>query len=210
MNGIARAADLSLVGCRICGLVCENIGGLGMRCPRCEAELRPRKENSVARTWALLWAGVIFYVPANVLPVMHTQALGDTHGGVDNTIMSGVIEFWKNGSWGIALVIFIASILIPSTKIVALATLLLNTGRPVSSRSVHLIRVYRMLGLVGYWSMLDVLVVGLVTAVVRFRGVSDAEPRVGILYFGMVVVLTMLATLSFDPRLLWDHRAREA
>jgi paraquat-inducible protein A len=210
MTGIFRAADLGFVGCRICGLVCENTGGLDMQCPRCDADIRPRKPYSVSRTWALLTACVIFYIPANVLPVMHTQALGESHGGVDNTIMSGVIEFWRNGSGGIALLIFVASIVIPSTKILALAALLVNARRPAPSHSVRLIRVYRMLELVGYWSMLDVLVVGLVTAVVRFRGLSDAEPRIGILYFGMVVILSMLATLSFDPRLLWDRHARQA
>lgn len=210
MNGIARAADLRLAGCRICGLVCENVGGLEMLCPRCGSEISPRKPDSISRCWALLTASAIFYVPANVLPVMHTQALGDTNGGYDSTIMSGVIEFWQNGSWGIALIIFIASILIPSTKIVALVALLVNARRPTPSRSAHLTRLYRMLELVGYWSMLDVLVVGLVTAVVKFRGLSEAEPRVGILYFGVVVVLTMLATLSFDPRLLWDRRTRAA
>jgi paraquat-inducible protein A len=208
MKGIARAAELGLVGCRICGLVCENIGGHERRCPRCDAEIRSRKPHSISRTWALLMASVIIYVPANVLPVMHTQAFGDSNGGVDNTIMSGVIEFWQNGSRGISLLIFIASILIPSTKMIALTALLIN-ARPRARTSVHFIRLYRMLELVGYWSMLDVLVVGLVTAVVKFRGVSDAEPRVGILYFGLVVVLTMLATLSFDPRLLWDRRARQ-
>jgi paraquat-inducible protein A len=137
---------------------------------------------------------------------MHTMALGDSNGGYDSTIMSGVIEFWQNGSWAISVIIFIASILIPSTKIVALVVLLVNAQRPAGRRSVHLIRLYRMLEVIGYWSMLDVLVVGLVTAVVKFRGLSEAEPRVGILYFGVVVVLTMLATLSFDPRLLWDPR----
>jgi len=144
-----------------------------------------------------------------VLPVMHTHQLGDSHGGTDNTIMSGLIDFWQNGSQGIAAIIFVASIVIPSTKIIALAALLMNAHRPVPSSSAQYVRLYRMLELIGYWSMLDVLVVGLVTAVVKFRGLSEAEPRIGILYFGLVVVLTMLATLSFDPRLLWDRRARQ-
>jgi paraquat-inducible protein A len=207
MTALVRAAELGYIGCRVCGLVCETGGDLA-QCPRCDAEMRSRKPNSVSRTWALLIAAIIAYVPANVLPVMHTRSLGDAHGGTDNTIMSGLIDFWHQGSWGIAALIFFASIVIPSTKIVALTALLMNARRPVPSRSVQFVRLYRMLELVGYWSMLDVLVVGLVTAVVKFRGLSEAEPRIGILYFGLVVVLTMLATLSFDPRLLWDRRAR--
>jgi len=207
MNAVARAADLNLAGCRICGLVCGNIGGPRMQCPRCGSEIHPRKPRSISRSWALLASGAILYVPANVLPVMHTMSLGDTNGGHDSTIMSGVIEFWQNGSWAISVIIFIASILIPSTKIVAMVVLLLNAQRPAARRSARLIRLYRMLEFIGYWSMLDVLVVGLVTAIVKFRGLSEAEPRVGILYFGMVVVLTMLATQSFDPRLLWDRAA---
>ena len=139
---------------------------------------------------------------------MHTQALGDTNGGEDSTIMSGVIEFWQNGSWDIATLIFIASIVIPSTKFIILGLLLIVSRAGGGARLTRDIRLYRLLEIIGYWSMLDVLVVGLVTAVVQFRGVSEAEPRVGILFFGLVVVLTMLATLSFDPRLLWDRRKR--
>jgi paraquat-inducible protein A len=207
MKALARAAEAGFIGCRVCGLVCEA-GGDDAQCPRCDAEIRSRKPYSLSRTWAFLIAGIIAYVPANVLPVMHTRSLGDSHGGTDNTIMSGLIDFWKNGSQGIAALIFVASIVIPSTKIVALAALLVNAQRRAPSGSAQLVRLYRMLELVGYWSMLDVLVVALVTAVVKFRGLSEAEPRIGILYFGLVVVLTMLATLSFDPRLLWDRRAR--
>jgi len=205
MSAGARAAEVGFICCRVCALVCDA-GGDMAQCPRCDAEIRSRKPNSLSRTWAFLIAGLIAYIPANVLPVMHTHSLGDAHGGTDNTIMSGLIEFWHQGSWGIASLIFVASIVIPSTKIVALIALLVNAQRALPSRSAQFVRLYRMLELVGYWSMLDVLVVGLVTAVVKFRGLSDAEPRIGILYFGMVVILTMLATLSFDPRLLWDRR----
>jgi paraquat-inducible protein A len=209
MKASVRAAEVGFVCCRVCALVCETGGDLA-QCPRCDAEIRSRKPNSLSRTWAFLIAGIIAYIPANVLPVMHTHSLGDSHGGTDNTIMSGLIDFWHNGSEGIAAIIFVASIVIPSTKIVALLALLMNAQRPVPSRSAQFVRLYRMLELVGYWSMLDVIVVGLVTAVVTFRGLSEAQPRIGILYFGLVVVLTMLATLSFDPRLLWDRRARPA
>jgi paraquat-inducible protein A len=203
-----RASDAGLCGCGTCGLVCEYAGGTAF-CPRCGTGLETRKPHSLSRSWALLIAGLIFYVPANVLPVMYTQSLSSGTAGDENTIMSGVIEFWHSGSWDIAAIIFIASIIIPSVKFIALGGLLINARRIEPLRPALCVRVYAMLDGIGYWSMLDVLVVGLVTAVVKFRGLSDAEPRVGILYFGLVVLLTMLATLSFDPRLLW-RRARPA
>lgn len=200
-----------MIGCEICGLVSEETAADrsgDRRCPRCDSELHQRKPHSVALTWGLWLAGLMLYVPATVLPVMHTVAFGNAGDGSDSTILSGIIDFWTSGAWGIALVIFIASIVIPSTKFIALAVVLLNVGRDRRSRPVGLIRVYRLLKLIGYWSMLDVFVVALVTAVVRYPGLSEAEPRLGILFFGLVVVLTMLATLSFDPRLLWDRGSR--
>ncbi len=211
MSAVTRAAELGLLACHVCGLVQSADGSRARTCPRCEAELRVRKPRSLSRSWALWCAGLVCYVPANVLPVMHTMSLGDTNGGDDSTIMSGVIQFWQNGSQEIAILIFLASILIPSTKFVVMAALLIQAGRRrsvgrVPMRSVGSLRWYRFLEIIGHWSMLDVLVVGLVTAVVQFRGVSEAEPRIGILYFGMVVIFTMLATQSFDPRLLWDRR----
>jgi len=212
VSTVARAAEAGLIGCHVCGLVIEAGAAQAVDCPRCATDLRRRKPNSVSRAWALLCAGLVCYVPANVLPVMHTMSLGDTNGGDDSTIMSGVVQFWQNGSQEIAVLIFLASILIPSTKFIVLAILLVTAGRRKQQRaapvrSVLLLRLYRFLEIIGYWSMLDVLVVGLVTAVVQFGEVSEAEPRIGILYFGMVVILTMLATQSFDPRLLWDQRA---
>jgi paraquat-inducible protein A len=210
-----RAAEAGLIGCHVCGLVVAVGDAEALDCPRCDSDLRQRKPKSISRAWALLCAGLVCYVPANVLPVMHTMSLGDTNGGDDSTIMSGVIQFWQNGSEEIAVLIFLASILIPSTKFIVLAILLVSagrrrSGRAVPARSVGLVRLYRLLEIIGYWSMLDVLVVGLVTAVVQFPGVSEAEPRLGIFYFGMVVILTILATQSFDPRLLWDRRQEPA
>jgi paraquat-inducible protein A len=210
VNDATRAADAGLVGCRICGLVVDLDAGVESRCPRCNSELRRRIPGSVSRTIALLTAAFILYIPANLMPVMHTQSLANGSNGLDSTILSGVREFWESGSWDIALIIFIASILIPSTKFLVLGALLIHARPATQKHSRRLMRLYRLLEIIGYWSMLDVLVVGLVTAVVKFRGVSDAEPRIGILFFGMVVVLTMLATQSFDPRLLWDRRPSPA
>ena len=207
MNTPSRAADAGLCGCPVCGLVCDGVADPG-RCPRCHCELHSRKPESLSRTCALLTAALILYVPANILPVMYTQSIDSGSAGREDTIFSGVIGFWQSGSWDIAAIIFIASILIPSTKFIVLAVLLVNARRRRVRRPALQAQLYRALEAVGYWSMLDVLVVGLVTAVVKFRGVSEAEPRIGILFFGMVVVLTMLGTLAFDPRLLWDSPSR--
>lgn len=201
------AADAGLRCCDTCGLVCEISARLPV-CPRCGDGLSTRKPRSLSRSWALMIAGLILYVPANVLPVMYTQSLQSGATGTENTIMSGVLEFWHDGSWDIAVIIFIASILIPSLKFLILAALLLNARRVAPLRPALCMRLYRILESIGYWSMLDVLVVGLVTAVVKFPGLSNAEPRIGILYFGLVVVLTMVATSTFDPRLLWPARPR--
>ena len=198
-----RAGQLGLVGCHDCGLVCEDSATrhAGKPCPRCGAALHRRKPDSIARSSALLLAGMIFYVPANVLPVMHTIYLGRA---TDSTIMQGVIQFWQSGSWDVALLIFIASIAVPCTKFLALGLLLAAAQRRSAWAQRERARLYRLVELIGYWSMLDVLVVALVVALVKFKALSDIEPRVGILFFGSVVILTMLSAMSFDPRLTWD------
>jgi paraquat-inducible protein A len=198
-----RAGQLGLIGCHDCGLVCDDrtTRRAGKPCPRCGASLYRRKPDSIARGWALLLAGLIFYVPANLLPVMHTIYLGRAS---DSTIMQGVIEFWKSGAWDVALLIFIASIAVPCTKFLALGVLLVAAQMRSSWALRERARLYRLVELIGYWSMLDVLVVALVVALVKFKALSDIEPRIGILFFGSVVILTMLSAMSFDPRLTWD------
>ncbi|WP_296649031.1 paraquat-inducible protein A [Thiobacillus sp. 63-78] len=205
MSRPARALDLGLVSCHACGLVCEDVLERQGRvpCPRCGAALHRRKPDSLARTWALLIAALILYIPANVLPVMYTSLLGS---GSDSTILSGVVAFWSTGSYGIALVIFIASVAVPCGKFLSLGLLLASTRRGSSWARRERSKLYRMVEVVGYWSMLDVLVVAVVAALIRFHGLADIEPRVGILYFGVVVILTMLSAMSFDPRLIWDGK----
>ena len=203
MSRHLRAHQLGVVGCHTCTLVCEDTTGTGghSRCPRCGTALHRRRPESITRAWALLLAGVICYIPANVLPVMYTSLLGS---GSDSTIMSGVIQFWHHGSYGIALVIFIASVFVPCTKFLVLGLLLVTSQRRSSWAMRERARLYRLVELIGYWSMLDVLVVAMVAALVKFQALSDIEPRVGIFFFGMVVILTMLSAMNFDPRLIWD------
>ena len=154
----------------------------------------------------MLLAGIIFYVPANVLRVMRTDMLGS---GSESTILQGVIEFWRSGSYGIALVIFIASVAVPCSKFLSLGVLLITAQRGSIRARHERTRLYRMVEGVGYWSMLDVLVVGIVAGLVKFRALADIEPRMGILFFGAVVILTMLAAMQFDPRLIWDGETYE-
>ncbi|AVX88886.1 MULTISPECIES: paraquat-inducible protein A [Pseudomonas] len=201
MKRPATASELNLCLCHSCGLACDMTDE-PHECPRCDAPLHRRKTNSLARTWAYLFAALAFYVPANLLPVMNTVMLGN---GADSTIMSGVLEFWEGGAWDIALIIFIASIAVPGIKFVALSLLLITVQRGSDWARRERSKLYRFVELIGYWSMLDVLVVALVAALVKFQALGDIEPRPGILFFGMVVVFTMLSAMSFDPRLIWDN-----
>ena len=136
-----------------------------------------------------------------MLPVMYTNMLGS---GSDNTILQGIVEFWQSGSYGIALIIFVASVGVPCTKLLSIAFLLVTTQRGSRWALGERTRLYQVIKWVGYWSMLDVMVVAMVAALVKFDALSDVEPRAGILFFGMVVIFTMLSAKHFDPRLIWD------
>lgn len=206
MKRVPTAAAQGVIGCHACGLVCERPAphDIGKHCcPRCGSRLCGIAPGALGRAAALLLAALILYFPANLLPVMRTVQLGDV---VDRTIMEGVLDFWANGEIGIALIIFVASIAVPCTKFLALGTLFLSSycksARGLRERAT----LYRVVELVGYWSMLDVLVVAIVCALVQFSALSAAEPRSGILYFGLVVILTMLSAMEFDPRLIWEGK----
>lgn len=198
-----RAVQLGVIGCPLCRLVCEpeRTSPIPARCPRCHTRLHPRHPASISRSWALLMAAIIFYIPANVLPVMYTSLFGN---GSESTIMAGVIDFWNAGSYGIALLIFAASVVIPCIKFLALGVLLISARKQSAGARLERAKLYRLTELIGYWSMLDVFVVAAVSALVKFQMLSDVEPRSGILYFGLVVILTMLSAMNFDPRLIWD------
>jgi len=207
MSALPRAGELGVVACHVCGLVCRAddhaMAGVVAACPRCGMALHRRKPRSYSRTWALLVAAFIMYIPANVVPIMRTASLNDVD---DNTIISGVVELWKNGSPNLAVIVFTASIVVPMLKFLALGTLLVSSRRGSDWARQQRATLYRVVELVGYWSMLDVFVVALLTALVRFSVLSRVEPLPGVVFFGLTVVLTMLASMSFDPRLIWDGR----
>jgi paraquat-inducible protein A len=207
LEGARAASSAHLAACDLCGLVCAGAaakGGIEIACARCGSEVHARKPDSVARTGAFLLAALVLYIPANVLPVMYTRLLGSE---AESTILEGVVEFWRSGSWDIAVLIFTASVAVPCTKFLAIGLLLLDQKFPIGSRAGKT-RLLKLVEHIGYWSMLDVLVVALVTALIQFRALGIAEPRPGIVFFGAVVVLTMLAAMSFDSRLAWQGQVQ--
>ena len=198
------AARSGLFNCHSCGLLVRRTsiaGRVHAGCPRCGARLHFRTPNSLARTWALVIAAFIFYIPANLLPVTITTYLGSTQS---DTIMSGVIFFMQTGSWGIALIIFVASIVVPIVKLIVLSGLLISVQRRSRWRPEERTRLYRITEIVGRWSMLDVFVVTVLVALVRLGYLTTIEAGTGIVYFAAVVVITMIAAMTFDPRLIWD------
>ncbi|OAE54986.1 paraquat-inducible protein A [Achromobacter xylosoxidans] len=197
--------DVVLTGCHVCGQVQalprDADPEAHHHCVRCDAVVHYRKPDHVARTWALLLAAVVFYIPANVLPVMNVSSLlGDSA----HTILGGVVELWQMGSWDIALIVFIASVAVPLTKLMALILLLLTEQWRSTTNLGARTRLYQMVEFIGQWSMLDVFVVILLAALADFKGLMEISAGAGAAAFGVVVILTMLAAMSFDLRRSWD------
>ena len=202
---VRSALQMGLLPCASCGLVCRAPAQpvhQVLHCPRCDAPLHTRKPDSVRRTWAFLIAAAILYIPANLLPIMQTTTLLYDHA---DTIIGGVGVLWRGGSWDLAIIVFVASVVVPLLKIGALLVLLLSTRRPTRWRQRERARLYRVIEFVGQWSMLDVFVVALLVALVHFQTVAEVRAGPGAIAFGAVVVLTMLASMSFDPRSIWDE-----
>lgn len=200
------AARAGLASCETCGLLSRpaRVAEPGY-CPRCGAELEWRRPNSIQYAWAFLIAAAICYIPANLLPVLHTNTVV---GSDSDTIMSGVIFLYTSGSWPLALVVLIASVMIPLGKLVALAYLLITVQRGSVSSNRDRARLYRMVEIIGRWSMLDVFVDTFTVALVQLQPLMSVQPGAGVVFFMAVVVLTVLAVQSFDPRLIWDAGRR--
>lgn len=195
------AAPQRLSGCHTCGLIGRlDADGHG-RCDRCGEALHARHPHSVQRTWALLAGASIMYIPANVYPIMTTTSLGQSS---PSTIVGGVVELIQMGSWPVAVIIFIASVIVPVGKLVALAWLCLVVRRSNELNAATRTRLYRLTEFIGRWSMIDVFVVAILVALIRAGSLMSIEPGPAALAFGAVVVITMVAAMTFDPRLLWD------
>lgn len=203
-RGLIRAAELGLAGCHCCGLVARYMGE-GCRCPRCGRQLHMRLPNSLTRTWAFLCTAMILYIPANTLPVMTTRYLGQD---LSATILSGVVLFIEHGDWPLALIIFVASVLVPLLKILSLGYLLVSVHRRSTIRPRERTVLYRATELIGRWSMVDIFVVAVLVALVQMGNLASVFPGAGASAFAGVVVLTILAAQAFDPRLIWDVQAQ--
>jgi len=199
--------EVGLFSCRDCGMVSRPAHTKQIAyCPRCRARLHLRKPDSVARCWAFLLAAYILYLPANLLPIMDTSSLSGT---VHDTIISGIFSLWDSGSWGIALIVFCASITVPLLKLISLTLLLISVRNRSRWESEQRTRLYRLIRLVGRWSMLDIYVVAILAKLVQFNFLATVQVGPAAFYFAAVVVLTMIATMQFDPRLIWDSSRQE-
>jgi paraquat-inducible protein A len=196
----ATALNRGFMLCEVCEQLNRALAH-DCACARCGAELHARKPNSIARTWALLIAAAILYIPANMLPVLHT---GSVFGQQTDTILSGVIHLWTTGSELLAIIVFTASIVVPAAKVLTLSFLLIMAQRRSLWQPLQRARLYRATHMIGRWSMVDIYVGGTLVALVHLGPFADIEPGPAAIPFGAVVVLTMLATMSFDPRLTWD------
>ena len=199
---LKTARNSGLIGCHSCHLLCRSVeAGAIMTCPRCGGRLHGRKPNSVRRTWALVIAAFVFYIPANLLPITTVVSLGV---GQSDTIMSGVIYFIHSGMWPIALVIFVASVFVPIVKLMLLTFLLISVQRKSSWRRKDRTRLYRITEVIGRWSMVDIFVVTILVALVNLGALASIQAQSGAVFFCAVVIITMFAAMSFDPRLIWD------
>lgn len=197
-----RALDAGIIVCGECHKLAYLREGEVQHCARCGARLHARRPDSIARTWALLVTAAILYIPANLLPIMTVNFLGK---GTPATIMEGVVELMHAGMLPIAMVVFVASILVPTFKLVGIALLLYSVQRhqPMSAR--QRILMYRFIEWIGRWSMLDIFVIAILVAAVNFGNLASIEANLGAAAFASVVILTMMAAVTFDPRLIWDN-----
>lgn len=212
MNAVLPEIDpaTQLLACEYCGTVSsapppaeDDDAPLRLRCPACGNTLHARKPRSLQRTWAYLIAATALYVPANAMPIMATT---NFFRRSEHTILGGIAELWNDSAYALALIVFVASIAVPLLKIGALALLAWTVQRRPDWRRLERARLYRIVEAVGHWSMLDVYVVVLLAGMIRFGNLANVEPLPGLLAFAAVVVLTMLASRSFDPRLIWEQR----
>lgn len=203
MSALALTAmQAGLQRCEDCGLLSLPAPGVAEGCcPRCGEEVTFRKKNSLQRTLAYLIAAAVCYVPANLLPVMTTVT---SSGRESDTIMQGVVLLWSPTGWPLSLIVLFASILIPSAKIAALIYLIISVRRGSIQSPGQRVRLFGVVETIGRWSMVDVFVDTFTVALIQLQPLMSVEPAPGLFFFAAVVVLTMLAVESFDPRLIWD------
>lgn len=205
MNARPTAQSENLISCHTCGQISDSKnhdGEATLRCPLCNSKISSREEAMISKTWALILTGFIFYIPANLFPIMTMDILGSTQR---ETILSGVVELFQSGMWAIGLLVFCASITVPLLKLIGLSYLLIGIQFGWISRKKDRTRLYRVIEFIGRWSMLDVFLLSILVAVVNLGQVATISPDIGMVFFAFVVIVTMFAAHIFDPRLIWDR-----
>ncbi|MCB9481019.1 MAG: paraquat-inducible protein A [Desulfobacteraceae bacterium] len=196
--------EKTIIACNVCSKLhyCEKSFKDTVKCVRCGSRIYKRKKDSAQKTWAFLIAALIFYIPANIYPIMTFSAFGKTRG---DTIISGVNAFIKSGLWPLAFIVFTASIFVPLAKIFGLMFILCSIKFKWDLFYKERTKLYFIVEFIGKWSMLDVFLISLLTSIVSLGNIASVTPGPGITYFAFVVILTLFAAMSFDPRLIWDN-----
>ena len=202
-SNVVSAIDLGMAGCHTCGKAVHLGKRDHVECPRCGADVHYRKHDSINRAWALLIAAFVMYIPANTEPMMRTTSLGNVSA---DTIMEGVIYFLSHGDYLIGVVIFAASIMLPLLKMIALAYIFIMAQSRSTERRMEQTNLYKLAEILGKWSMLDIFVVGLMAGLVQLGSLTTIEPGPACIAFAAVVILTMIAEMVFDPKLIWDQK----
>lgn len=192
-------------GLRSCSCCTAIVPAELRECPRCHTHGAARRPHSLQWTLSLLITSIILYLPANLLPIMITDLLGDK---MPSTILAGVVLLWSEGSYPVAMVIFMASIMVPTLKMIAIGWLCWDAHGHGRANSERMHKIYEVVEFVGRWSMIDVFVIAVLSALVRMGALMSIYPAVGALMFALVVIVTMFSASMFDPRLTWD-RAQE-
>jgi paraquat-inducible protein A len=196
------ALEQNLAACH----TCNKVSSISRHhCPRCGTALHARKEHSLHRCLAFGLAGILAYIPANLLPIMLVTQLGTEE---KSTILGGVATFWQMKAYPVAITIFIASVMIPGLKFLALAILCAAAGGKITINPKRANTLYFLTELVGRWSMVDVFVVAILVGLIQMGNIMAIEPGGAAIAFGIMVILTMISAHSFDPKLIWD-RLRE-
>ncbi|MFZ3584239.1 paraquat-inducible protein A [Loktanella sp. DJP18] len=198
LSGLITAREAGLIACTRCGQV--HAGG-AVRCKRCHGPLESRDSRSMQKVWAWLIAGMIAFIPANIYPMLITNTLFERS---EATIIGGAVQLVEHHNYGIAAIVFVASIMIPVGKFIAIAYLAVSVHRQQIQKMHQRHRLYDVVEFIGRWSMIDVFVVAILSALVQLGGVATINPGVAALSFALSVVFTMLSALAFDPRLIWD------
>ena len=198
---VLTAHRAGLIGCRSCGRVWPSDH---VKCKRCGESLTPPDRRRLQYVWAWLAAGIVTYIPANLYPMMSTQTFAGLRGNSEATILEGVIELIQHGSYDIAAIVFVASIIVPIAKFISISWLAHVAGRPATADQAHSrLRLYEVVEFIGRWSMIDVFVVAILLALVQLGFVASIHPGPAAFSFALSVAFTMLSAQSFDPRLIW-------